>query len=325
MNEHFIPLGLDTYFRGNSHEVEFCKQAGAGGNHLVAVTAGGKRLGDGKGNRGHVRLREKELAPLLAEFRALPGKDRKPTLPDPSIAEPPRRPVPQPPDGGLIVRGYCTYLKSDDNGKPVRAKRLYYQQNPDAWAAETQNDMLWLTEKEWRSLIPKERAANTQLDVPAEIRRRLFSTVGIDYMEGSVNALPPRETKLTLTVDPASTTQQLVLHVSGSGKMGKAQDGSSPNDKRSRGCELEVIGRIVYDPAADKITAFDLAGVGDAWGNKMEYTRREIGLPNLRWKYGIACELVTGDRPIDLIPPYNLLHYGGRMKYFGSKYPAVTR
>jgi len=25
--------------------------------------------------------------------------------------------------------------------------------------------------------------------------------------------------------------------------------------------------------------------------------------------YGIACELVTGDAPQDLIPPYNLLHH----------------
>jgi hypothetical protein len=32
--------------------------------------------------------------------------------------------------------------------------------------------------------------------------------------------------------------------------------------------------------------------------------------------YGIACELVTGDSPIDRIPPYNLLHYNGAGPYF---------
>jgi hypothetical protein len=25
--------------------------------------------------------------------------------------------------------------------------------------------------------------------------------------------------------------------------------------------------------------------------------------------YGIACEMVTGNAPQDMIPPYNLLHY----------------
>lgn len=192
---------MDTYFRGNSHEVEFCKSARAGGNHLVAVTAAGQPLGDGKGQRGHVRLREKDLAPLLATFRALPKDARKPQLSDPKLAIPPKRPVPKAPENGLVVRGYCTYLKADENGKPQRAKRLYYQQNPDARAAETQNDMLWFTEAEWRSLIPQDSTPGTKIKVPQEVQRRFFSTIGIDYMEGSVKALPLRESAMTIVVE----------------------------------------------------------------------------------------------------------------------------
>jgi hypothetical protein len=317
VNEHFIPLALDTYFRGNSHEVEFCKAAGAGGNHLVAVTANGKRLGEGKGHRGHVLLRERDLAPLLVEFRALPKNDRKPTLPAPKSATPPKRPVPDPPEGGLIIRGYCTYMQAGEAGRPERAERRYYQQNPDAWTAETQSDMLWLTEDERLSLVPEKPEPGDELDVPDEIQRRFFSTIGIDYMEGSVNALPVRESRMTIKVvhrDP--DTDLTTLRIEGFGKMGKPHDASSKGDARTRGCELQLTGRIIYDRVNNEITAFDLAGVGEAWGNKMEYTRREIGLPGPRWMYGIACELVPGDRPYDLIPPYNMLHYGGKMKYF---------
>ena len=302
---------MDTYFRGNSHEVGFCKSAGAGGNHLVAVTAGGQPIGDGKGHRGHVRLREKDLAPLLATFRALPESARKPQLPDPKSATPAKRPVPKAPKNGLVVRGYCTYLETDKNGKAQRAKRLYYQQNPDAWAAETQNDMLWLTEAEWHSLLPKKSVVGTQTLVPKEIQRRFFSTIGIDYMEGSVNALPLRKSTMTITVEKTGQ-----LRIDGYGKMGKAYTDQSKKSPRTRGCELSVSGRIHYDPEQNKITAFNLIGLGEAWGNKMEYTRREIGIPGPKWQYGIACELVTGNAPDDLIPPYNMLHYGSKMAYF---------
>jgi hypothetical protein len=304
---------LDTYFRGNSHELEFCQSAGAGGNHLVAVTAAGHPIGDGNGHRGHVRLLEKDLAPLLTAFRELPDSARKPRLPDPKSATPSKRPVPKAPTNGLVVRGYCTYLKTDERGKAQRAKRLYYQQNPDAWAAETQNDMLWLTEAEWRSLIPKIGATGTEIIVPKEIQRRFFSTIGIDYMEGSVNALPLRESTMTVTFEKTGQ-----LRIDGYGKMGKAYTDESKKDPRTRGCELSVSGRIHYDPDKNKITAFKLVGIGEAWGNKMEYTRREIGIPGPRWKYGIACELVTGTAPDDLLPPYNMLHYGGKTKYYGE-------
>ena len=312
-----MPLALDTYFRGDSHEVEFCRRAGAGGNHLVAVTAGGRRLGEGKGHRGHVRLRERDLAPLLAEYRALPEAERKPALPDPATATPAKRPVPVAPLNGLVVRGYCTYMTVGDRAKTQRAKYFYYKENPDAWAAETQSDMLWLTEAEWRSLIPPELEPGSKHPVAEPIQRRFFSTIGIDYMEGSVNALPVRESAMTLRVAKAEKGGH-VLWLEGRGEMGKAYTASSKTEPRTRGCELEVIGRIAVNEDGE-ITAFDVTGVGEAWGNKMDYTRREIRIPGDRWGYGIACELVATQTPYDRVPPYNLLHYGGGMQYFGQE------
>lgn len=277
------------------------------------MTAAGNPIGDGKGNRGHVRLLEKDLAPLLGLFRALPESARKPELPNPELAIPAKRPVPKSPKNGLVVRAYCTYLKTDEDGKAQRAKRFYYEQNPDAWAAETQNDMLWLTEEEWRSLLPQNRAPGKKIEVPKEIQGRFFSTIGIDYMEGSVNALPLRESTLTLTVEKAGQ-----LRVDGYGKMGEPYTKESGEGPRTRGCELQVGGYLHYDPDQSTIIAVKMIGTGEAWGNKMEYTRRAIGIAEPRWGYGIACELVTGTAPEDLIPPYNMLHYVGKMKYFGK-------
>ena len=92
--------------------------------------------------------------------------------------------------------------------------------------------------------------------------------------------------------------------------MGRPDFEGSAREPHSRGCEARVIGRIIFDNRLRRIEAFDLAGVGEAWGNKMEYTRREIRLPGSRWMYGISCELVNGHSPYDRIPPYNMLHYG---------------
>ena len=62
--KHFVPLALDTYFRGNSHELEFCQKVRAGGNHLVVASAGGQTLG-----KGQLKLRQKDLEGPLKDRR----------------------------------------------------------------------------------------------------------------------------------------------------------------------------------------------------------------------------------------------------------------
>ena len=79
---------------------------------------------------------------------------------------------------------------------------------------------------------------------------------------------------------------------------------------------MRIIGRAVYDRAKGAFTRFDLAGVGKAWGCKMDYVDREVRIREHPWWYGIACELVSGSAPMDRIPPYNMLHYGEAGKYF---------
>jgi hypothetical protein len=313
VTDHFIPVALDTYFRGAGDEVEFCSKIKAGGNHMAVASASGKVLGHGDA----LRMREKELSKALEEFRALPEEDRKPAIEVPENVAPPKRQLPAPPANGLILKGYCTYLKADEKGRIDRSQEWYYRENPDRWPAETQNDMLWLTESEWTSLVPADPKKGDRADAAAPIQKRLFCTLCIDYMEGSVNALLPRETTLTLTVE-AVTPEALTLRLDGFAKLGREFDEKLHKEKNSRGSDVRLLGTMTVDRSRNAITRFDIVGLGQAWGNKMEYVRREIRLDAVPWLYGIAVELVDTRRPIDLVPPYNMLHYGSGLKYFSE-------
>ena len=313
VSKHFVPLALDTYFRGNSHELEFCQKVRAGGNHLVVTTAGGQTLG-----KAGLKLRKSDLESVREEYARLPREQRTPALEDSAKAQPPKRVVPQPPVNGLIVRGYCTYLRHDEKGRIVRSGEYYYKQNPDRWMVETQSDLLWLTESEWKSLIPASPRAGDQSEVAAPIQKRFYSTIGIDYMEGSVNSLPTRKTTMTLTVQKVDD-RVIVLRLDGTAHLGKERDDKLRTEPNSRGCALCVVGEVRYDRKKQAIERFDVAGVGRAWGNKMNYVNREIRLDQYPWTYGIACELVSGDAPQDRIPPYNLLHYNSTGPYFGGR------
>lgn len=256
----------------------------------------------------------KDLEVALKQFSDLPKEKRMPMIEDPATAKAAKRPVPTPPVNGLILRGYCTYLRHDDKKQLVRATEYYYKQNPDRWKVESQSDLLWLTEAERKSLIPANPKAGDRQEVALPIQKRFYSTIGIDYMEGSVSALPTRKSTMTLIVETMDD-QSLVLRLEGYAHLGRERDGPLGHDpKGARGSELRVRGIVHYDRKKERFTRFDVVGVGLAWGRRSE----EIRLDQHPWTYGIAVELVTGDAPQDLIPPYNMLHYNPTGPYFGK-------
>jgi hypothetical protein len=301
---------LDTYFRGNSQEVEFCQRVRAGGNHVVVCSASGQTL-----TNEDLRLRERELAPVLEQYKRLSKEQRTPALEDSAKATPPQRPVPEPPIGGLILRGYCTYLKLDAENRIVRSGEYYYKENPDRWLAETQSDLLWLTDAERTSLVPHDAHPGDRREVAVAIQKRFYGTIGIDYMEGSVNSLPVRRSTMTLTVEQV-TEGSIAMRLDGYAQLGKERDDELSKKPHSRGCELRILGYVRLDRQQRMIDRFDVVGVGRAWGNKMDYVDREVRLSDYPWMYGIACELVTGKAPQDRIPPYNILHYNSTPPYF---------
>lgn len=265
-----------------------------------------------------MKLCERDLRKVVEEFRSLPEDERRPRLAPRAKAGGGRRVPPSPPPGGLILKAYCTYVRRDDDGRVVRSREYYYKENPNRWAAETQSDMLWLREAEWKTLVPDSPAVGDTYRVAQNIQKRFFSTALIDFMEGSVNSLAPRETRLELTVERISSGT-ISLRLDGYGKMGKPLSDLLRTAPRSRGCEVRVLGHLEYDRKNGAFDRFDIVGIGEAWGNKMNYLRREVRLGSYPWMYGIACELVKGDTPADRIPPYNLLHYRSAGPYFGGR------
>ncbi|MCI0683802.1 MAG: hypothetical protein L0Y71_16985 [Gemmataceae bacterium] len=203
-------------------------------------------------------------------------------------------------------------MRHDDQGRIVRAGEFYYRQNPDRWKVETQSDLVWLTESERKALIPVNPRPGDRHEVAQPIQRRFYGTIGIDYMQGSVSALPTRKSTMAFIVDKMDD-RTLVLRLEGFAHLGEAFDGDPGGESKGRGCALRLAGTVHYDRKRQSITRFDAIGVGRAWGRRTS----EIRLDRYPWLYGIACELVTGDTPQDLIPPYNLLHYNPTGPYFG--------
>jgi hypothetical protein len=263
--------------------------------------------------KGDLRLRKKELVGPLQEFAELPKEQRAPAIADPATAQAPKRAVPKPPADGLILRGYCTYLRHD--GKQiVRSSEYYYKQNPDRWKVETQSDLLWLTQAERKSLVPANPKVGAGHEVGQAIQKRFYSTIGIDYMEGSVSALPTRKSAMSLTVEKV-TDDAITMRLDGYAHLGREFDGALKGETKGRGSELRIRGAVHYDRKKQAITRCDIVGIGRAWGRRSN----EIRLDQYPWMYGIAVELVQGDRPQDLIPPYNMLHYNPTGPYFDRK------
>ena len=279
----------------------------------MVVSAGGARLGKNVKLRlpknVTIRLQIDELSEILQEYKRLPVELRQPTLP---ASRPPKESnVPRPPPGGLILRCHCSYLEGNELGQVTRSKEYYYKENPKPWEAETQTDTFWMTEKEWKSLAPRaETKVGDVSEVPGNLQARFFSTVGIEYMAGSRSSLDPRQTTMTLTVQSVST-KFVVLSLDGYGSMGVEFEAGQSDNKHGRGCEVRLIGKVVYDLQARSFKNIEIAGVGEAWGGK-----GPVRIKGDSWLYGISCEIVSPDSPINRIPPYNLLHHRKSFHYF---------
>ena len=127
--------------------------------------------------------------------------------------------------------------------------------------------------------------------VPQAIQKRFYSTVGIEYMEGSNWSLKPRETKMSLTVDSV-TAERIEMSLDGYGHMGKEFDEERVRKKQSRGCEVRLIGKLVYNLTSNSFQEFKIVGIGEAWGLCSHNTRHVIDLGGNRWLYGVACRII---------------------------------
>jgi hypothetical protein len=112
---------------------------------------------------------------------------------------------PEPPAGGVILNVFARALARDDAG------RLLYK-TAVARSREAGRDHLWLTELEWRSLVPARARRGETFPVPAPLTDRICRRYLIDLVRVGGNGGPRRHDQvlaeqLRLTVEEATATR----------------------------------------------------------------------------------------------------------------------
>jgi hypothetical protein len=325
MKEQFVCVMLDGYLRGTGAEKEFLKSVGIQGNGFTYLTVGGKKLG------GDSYLGANGLQKALDEFQSLPEEERKPKIERPadpgSLAAVPM----VPPAGTLIANVFFTYLEKDEKGQWRRA--LWHVEGqpgsePGSGAGRNQFvthvDKLWLTEAEWKSLLPADAAKGRAFPLPDSIAKRLVRFYASDLAHRSTGD-KIRGSEFTLTVEESSQ-DGLMLRLDGRTETGCSFEEAPPPGTNGEkpglcGADYRFLGHLHYSAAKKAFDRFEIVALGEGWGGgprQAATTNFYRGGEHRRWPMGLAIELVTTDRPVDRIPPQNANTYRAGDAYFGK-------
>ncbi|HUF64210.1 MAG TPA: hypothetical protein VMN36_19190 [Verrucomicrobiales bacterium] len=280
---------------------------------MSCVTAGGKLLG------------HEASAEVLAAFQELPLAQRQPSAgnlprPDPSQAQ-----VPSPPAGGIVLKVHGRFLARDGEGllrhvagddfPQLRGKEQEIDYH--LFLFEPNTEYMWLTEKEWKSLVPAEPVQGVKLAVNPAIALRMarFHLSPKRALTSEDCIVDQREVQIAdvhiivKEVTPARIRLKLTGFVH-HGSNYDAAKATSPNGPLEFGCETPVHGILEFDRFAQRFVRFDIIAPGDVWGRWGDANGKSqiIERPG-RTPIGFAFELATGDSPSNRLPPGG---HGGR-------------
>jgi hypothetical protein len=300
--ERFVPVTADDWYQRRRQDAEgefFRKVAdqgprkGQGGSTrqgIYVLTADGELLS--YKNAGQLtEITRDELRRALAKFERLPAGRRgpgavavgEPGKPDPNFTR-------TPPPGGLVVRVHTRILDRDGDGY---CKGTCSTRGGDSAA----RDFLWLTREDVRALVPAKVEPGFTYELPRPVADRIARFHLVDNTRGE----PPfwrkddvRRSRLALQVVRASK-DEIVLKLSGDVLIATDAD----PEKADRGYDARLRGELRYLPAKGTFDRFDVAAVGEHWGEGT-FTR---GARPGRSLLGVAFGPVAGDRPADRVPP----------------------
>lgn len=304
IRDNFVAVGIDGVSPGSEPEwAVFGEAAKKSYNGFAVCTATGKFVGTADNLSGSVE-----------KYKKLPKSDRIPSTLIPAAESK----VPTPPPGGLILNAYCTYLDRDSSGGYSRAKWMLNDIYPSTMAGKTEpattgNDMVWLTDAEWKAMVPSEPRKGQPQAVPPSVRQRLLGLHACDFHPVAGGGRPiVRAGELALTVDAVSTSA-IDLRLEG-----WSETGQEFNPARLEyGCSMKLFGFLKVDLAGKQFVRFDVVGLGECWGRRTDAARSgKYDGPPQRWPIGVAFELVTGERPVDRTPPKKAAPYVS-YDYFG--------
>src|SRR5262245_51228068 len=266
--EDYVPVTGDDWYerRRDDEEGKFFisvanqgPRKGEGGSTrqgIYCLTADGKLLTYKNAGQAPDVMRD-TLRHGLAEWKKLPEERRKPGAvkvedigkTDPTYTR-------TPPPGGLIVTVYTRILDREKDGY---CKGTCKTLGGDQAA----RDHLWLTEAEWKSLIPANPARGAQSPLPEKIAERILRFHLTDNTRGE----PPmwrrediRKSEFALSVEHVGA-EAIRFQLQGSALLATQADA----EKADRGFDVQLAGEIRYDRVKKVIDRFDVVAIGDHW------------------------------------------------------------
>lgn len=301
--DDYVPVAADDWYqrRRDDAEGKFIRsvadqgprkgQGGSTRQGIYCFTADGKLLAYKNAGQAPDVMRE-TLRQGLRAWEKLPAESRKPGVVKVNDLEKiDARYTRTLPPGGLIVNVYTRILDRGDEGKLCKGtcKTL----GGDAAA----RDHLWLTEADWKALVPSDAKQGDRIPFPPRVAERILRFHLIDNTRGE----PPmwrrediRSQDLRLTVEEV-TTASVKLRLEGAAVLATQADTA----KADRGFDVRLLGHVQFDRTKKAIDRFDVVAVGEHWGQGT-YTG---GARPGRQPLGVAFELSLGKSAADLVPP----------------------
>jgi hypothetical protein len=330
LTEEFIAVAVDADALQEQQDAEgqFARASGMylGGSACGTsyITAAGKVLHKDSGGP-HMGVIEK----VLQAWNKLPASERAPGAIKIGEKGPKdeKHVAAEPPPGGLILKLHGRYLARATTGE-LRITTLlkdFPEKNLQAAAkahpghldyyCEANPDFMWLTESEWKSLVPVDARKGDQCPLPAFFMERMcryhllpttmHSRIGYlwEYIGPKENR-GIRAKKVTLTVEDVSPTN-IRLTLEGFVHLGHAFDPVAtarvpPKKLQCLGYEANIRGVLDYDPKKRAFTRLDIVVLGDLYGDTDG--NDWLGRPG-RNPMAFAFELCSGVEPTHRLPP----------------------
>lgn len=298
----FVPVCTDDWYTRRRQDAEgefFRKMAdaagrkGEGGNTrqgIYVFTADGTVLGY-KNAGQDAEIMKKVFRDALFKFDKLPEGKRKAgtlTIPDHGRLDP--KYTRTPPTDGLIVR-VNTRILDEKKGEYCAGVCK------TTGGSMASRDFLWLTKAEVKSLAPPKAEVGQSYPLPAAVAARISRFHLNDNTRGEPNfwkADDLRQNEWALTITKVSDAG-VELRLDGRIQLATKPD---PTDA-DRGYSAKARGHLRWLPVKGTFDQFDVAVVGDHWGEGT-FTK---GAREGRSLLGFAFTLADPTKPGETIPP----------------------
>jgi hypothetical protein len=313
--DQFIPVCTDDWYTRRRQDAEgefFRKMADASGRTgeggstrqgIYVFTADGTPLGFKNG--GHdAEFMKGVFRDALKKFQRLPANQRKPgavEIPEPGKLDAKyTRTIPA---DGLVARVNTRVLET-------KGTELSAGTSTTKGGDKASRDFLWLTKKEATSFVPPDAKLGQTIPVPEPIINRISRFHLLDNTRGEPEFWKKdqvRKTAMTLTVT-AATKETISLQLDGAILLSTDAD----LNKAERGYDLKLHGELRYSLKTERFEQFDLAAIGQHWGEQAYAGKARSGKTQL----GVVFTLADVTKPGSTISPQGIR---SELSYWGQE------